>query len=105
MSSTFVHLSISENFASAQDDTFARTHLPEPSWSPPSPFRPLPAPLPHGQTGDAQESAILPPVARIGAVVMQAQAEVTVVEGSEEDDVEAPREGVGVMAPLQQRRA
>lgn len=97
-------ISISENFASAQDDTFARTHLPEPSWSPPSLFRPLPAPLPHGQTGDAQESAILPPVARIGAG-MQAQAEATVVEGSEEDDVEAPREGVGVMAPLQQRRA
>jgi len=37
---------------------------------------------------------------------MQAQAEATEVEGAEEDDVEAaPREGVGVMAPLQQRRA
>lgn len=35
---------------------------------------------------------------------MQAQtAAVTVVEGL--DDVEAPREGVGVMAPLQRRRA
>lgn len=37
---------------------------------------------------------------------MQAQtAAATVVEGLEEDDVEAPREGVGVMAPLQRRRA
>lgn len=103
ISGACVHLPISKNFRKRSRRHVCKNPSTDPSWRP-SPFRPLPAPLPLGSTGDTQESAVLrPPVARIGAAAMQAEA--TGVEGAEEDDVEAvPPEGPGVVTPLQQRR-
>jgi hypothetical protein len=93
---------LSENFRSAQGDTFGRTLLSISSWLH-SPYHLRPAPLPLNCTGDIQGSAIPPSAARTEVAVAQVGA--IVVEGVEGVDVEAlPREGAGVMVPLRQRQ-